>query len=41
MMAEMIANYPAPGKSPAPAAPAPQAEPAKGHGYLNEVRRVD
>ena len=42
MMAEMIANYPAPGKSPAAAStPAPQATPAKGNSYLNEVRRID
>ena len=47
MMAEMIANYSAPGTSPAvaattrpavPAAPAPVQEPPAAGGYLNEVR---
>jgi nucleotide-binding universal stress UspA family protein len=47
MMAEMIANYSAPGTSPAvaatareaaPVTPAPAQEPAAGGGYLNEVR---
>ncbi len=48
MMAEMIANYPSPAKSPDPATAAPistrpaqEVPGAAGSGYLNEVRRVD
>ena len=43
MMAEMIANYPAPGAAPVVAAPVREAAaaPAAGASYLNEVRRTE